>query len=329
MTRPPLPSESGAPAVSLPVLIELVVGEPLPDATTTPLSLAEAAAIAEVAQQTGVTAIRLVDAVPGVRVLDPSVVASYLAGRVDGIGFLVDVPTSRHAPYNVARRVLSFDRATAGQVGVVLGVGDGDEVSEAAVPDPTATDPAERWSEYADVLRRLWESFPRQALIGDRERAIVVDDTLLRRLGHVGRFYRVAGPLDGPSSVQGRPLLVAADPAALGWTGPALFADVVIVDRDSSAADLSLTSALERIDRPRDDVALLGRTVLGPGESNRAAASGLTSWISEAGLDGLVLAPDGTAAEISTLISALVPLLAPRRAETLRAALIPRSEVSA
>ena len=310
----------------IPVLIDLVVGEavavPVDDAAWQPISLAQASAIAALAQDVGVTALRLVDGSPGVRPLDPSVVSTYLAGLHREIGYLLDIPTTGNAPYNLARRVLSADRAGGGRAGAVLRVGRSDEVSEAVAPDPNATDPAERWTEYARVLTRLWDSFPRAALIGDQERALVVDDSLIRPIAHEGRFYRVAGPLDGPSSSQGRPVLVAIDLDVLGWSAIAPSVDVVVVNREQAAgADLALTAALEQVGRSRSDVALIGRTALAPTGRDRVTAAELTQWVAEAKLDGLELVPTGDADEISVLLRTLVPSLEPTRGSTLRAGL--------
>ncbi|HEY1134034.1 MAG TPA: LLM class flavin-dependent oxidoreductase, partial [Nocardioides sp.] len=231
--------------MSIPVLLDLTVGEPAPDRAHV-VSLADAADLVTAAAAAGVVAVRLRDgdAAPGV--LDPSVVASYLASRAPDLGYLVDVPTTQHAPYNTARRVLSLDRATDGRTGVVLRPGVGDDVSDGAPDRPVGVvSVGERWTEYAAVLAGLWESFPREALVGDQAAAIVVDDTLLRPVGHDGAAYRVAGPLDGPSSVQGRPVLVAADVDVVGWAGVAASADVVLLETDDAA---DAADSLERAD---------------------------------------------------------------------------------
>jgi hypothetical protein len=320
--------------MSTAVLIDLVVGEPASGASepgagsgagapVQPVSLAEAEAIAALAQGAGVAALRLVDGTPGVRTIDPSVVGAFLAGRYGDLGYLVDVPTTHNAPYNLARRVLSFDRATVGRVGVVLRAGRGDEVSEATVPDPAADDPAERWTEYARILTRLWESFPRKALIGDQERALVVDDRLIRPIAHDGRFYRVAGPLDGPSSVQGRPVLVAADLDVLDWAALAGSADAVVVSREQAdGADLPLRAPLEQVGRERADVALIGRASVGSADAAPdAVAAEFATWVADARLDAVELVPTGGAEEIRGLLRDLVPALKPAAGTTLRAAL--------
>jgi hypothetical protein len=159
-------------------------------------------------------------------------------------------------------------------------------------------------------------------LIGDQERALVVDDTLIRPIAHDGRFYRVAGPLDGPSSPQGRPVITAVDLDVLDWTAIAPSVDVVLVGRDRApGADLALTAALERAGRARSDVALIGRTALSLTGPDRTTADQLAAWAAATGLDGLELVPAGDADEIISLLGILVPGLAPLRRTTLRAGL--------
>ncbi|QSE78270.1 LLM class flavin-dependent oxidoreductase [Rhodococcus koreensis] len=321
--------------MSTPILIDLAVGDARAGAEPDrfdPVSPAAAVTVTEAAREAGVAALRLLDTAGGRRAIDPSVAGAYLAGRFGDIGYLVEVPTTHNAPYNVARRVLSFDRATAGRVGVVLRPGAGDEVSAATVPDPVAAAPVERWSEYAQILTRLWESFPRDALIGDQERALVVDDALIRAIDHEGRFYRVAGPLDGPSSLEGRPVVVAADLDVLGWAAVARSADAVVVDRGQSAgADLALTAGLEQAGRKREDVALIGRVgvTLSAGASARTLADELAAWIDRDKLDAVELVPTGGVDGVLAAVRTLVPLLSASTGPTLRASLGLRDTVEA
>ncbi len=310
------------------IVIELAVGESAAGADLLPVPLGAASTVAAEARRVGVAALCLVDVAEGGSALDPTVAAAYLAGLEDGLGWFVDVPTTHQAPYNVARRVLSLDRATAGLVGVVPRPGQGDEVSDAATPDPEAAAApdaaAARWREYARVLTGLWQTFPRTALVGDQRNAVVADDTLIHPLGHEGALYRVAGPIDGPSSVQGRPVLVAADVDLLGWSAVAERADVVIVEGAHVAtADTELTAALERTGRRREDVSLVARVVVPLAEDVEELAVDLTERVSQHRLDGLVLAPAGGVSGVLSVVRELVPRLidAAAPAPTLRAAL--------
>nr|BFF26481.1 LLM class flavin-dependent oxidoreductase [Glycomyces mayteni] len=280
------------------------------------LGLADAGAVAALAEQVGVAAVRLRDE-PGA--LEPTIAASYLAGA-HRIPFVPELSTTGNAPYNAARRLLSIDRAAGGQFGVALVPGAGDEVS-----GPATAHPAERWREYAAVLARLWESFPREALVGDQEAAVFADDGLIHPIGHDGPLYRVAGPLDGPASVQGRPVLVA-DLAGLGFITAAERADAVVIDRgESPGADAALADALRAAGLPRSEAALVGRVPIealdAPALDAPALAADLRSWAAADRLDGFELVPAGGLESVAAVLRDLVPLLVnPSGPPTLRAA---------
>ncbi|MFE6164026.1 LLM class flavin-dependent oxidoreductase [Streptomyces sp. NPDC056486] len=278
--------------------------------------------VATIAHDTGVSAVRLLDGAPG-DVLDPVTTAAHLAGRFPDLRWLVDAPTTHNAPYNLARRVLSLDRATNGRSGLVLRSGDGDEVSEATVPDPAATARTLRWAEYARVLTGLWETFPAAALLGDQETGVFTEDTLIRPLGHEGRFYRVAGPLDGPSSPQGRPVLVADAGDELDLADALAHADVVILPEEHDEQTATrLTEAFGRAGRPREEVRVLGRVGFpASGDSPERVAAYLAERAELYGLDGLDLTITGAPGRLRAVLEALVPRLQPPAGPTLRAAL--------
>jgi alkanesulfonate monooxygenase SsuD/methylene tetrahydromethanopterin reductase-like flavin-dependent oxidoreductase (luciferase family) len=266
------------------------------------------------AEAAGSPIIRIRDQGEGGATLDPSVMASYLGSRFPSANFVVEAATTHNAPYNLARRVLSLDRATGGRAGLALRSGDGDEVSAATTPNPGAFDQAERWAEYAEILTRLWESFPAAALVGDQEEGIFVEDSLIASIDHEGQFYRVAGPLDGPSSQQGRPVLLA-DADELDWTTLARTADVVVVTAERSAdANVELRTALESVGRRREEVALLGRAAVSAADATDETAQRLGEWAGRDGLDGFELVPVGGLTGWNAVVSQLVPLLDPAAA---------------
>jgi alkanesulfonate monooxygenase SsuD/methylene tetrahydromethanopterin reductase-like flavin-dependent oxidoreductase (luciferase family) len=296
------------------IILDLAVGSDL--------ALPEAADVAAAARDAGVSAIRLLDGSPG-QILDPGTVASYLAASLADVRWIVDAPTTHNAPYNLARRVLALDRATGGRSGLVLRVGDGDEVSDATAPDPPASGRAQRWAEYTQVLTGLWQSFPAAALLGDQAAGQFAEDSLIRGIGHEGSFYRVAGPLDGPSSPQGRPVLAAADMDQLDWASVAAAADVVVVNRAQAAGALgALADALARTGRRRTEIALVGQVEVDAADSStNDAAAELGEWATSMGLDGLELRPSDGHAGALAVARSVVPRLQPSTGASLRAAL--------
>lgn len=305
------------------VIVGLAVGTTLP--------VRDAADITEAAADAGVTAIRVLDVpdVPDIpdgldvrdgapgRTLDASVVASSLAGtdaaaRSD-LGWILEASTSHNAPTNLARRANSLDRATGGRAALALRAGDGDEVSDPVAPKPGG-DRAARWEEYARILKGLWRSFPAAALVGDQDAGVFAENTLIEPIGFEGDHYRVAGPLDGPTSPQGGPPLVADDVDTLGWDVVARNADIVVVGREAAAtADAELSAALTRAGRPRGSVALLVRVdVTGP------VAATLPGFLARHGLDGVELVAAGGKDDVLALIADVVPTLGPSTGKTLR-----------
>ncbi|MFD8089297.1 hypothetical protein [Streptomyces malaysiensis] len=133
-----------------------------------------------------------------------------------------------------------------------------------------------------------------------------------------GDYYRVAGPLDGPASPQGGPLLIADDVDTLGWDVIARNADVVVIDRKAvPTADTDLSAALARAGRPRESVALVVRVDVTEPE---AVAATLPALVAEHGLDGVELVAAGGKDDVLALIAEVVPALLPSTDATLRSA---------
>lgn len=294
------------------VIVDLVVG--------TTISPSDAAAITKAATDAGVTAIRVLDGAPG-QTLDASVIASYLAGTdaalQSNLGWILEASTSHNAPMNLARRSNSFDRATGGRAALALRAGDGDEVSDPVAPKP-GSDRSARWDEYAQILKGLWTSFPTAALVGDQDGEVFAEHTLIKPLDFEGDHYRVAGPLDGPTSPQDGPLLIADDVDTLGWDVIARNADVVVVGQKAvPTADADLSAALTRAGRPRKRVALVARVNVTEPE---AVAVTLPAFVAKHELDGVELVVAGGKDNVLALIADVLPALAPSTGTTLRSA---------
>ncbi|GLY33507.1 LLM class flavin-dependent oxidoreductase [Kineosporia sp. NBRC 101731] len=287
--------------MSLVVIVDLAVGDGL--------GLDQAREVAEVASDVGVTAIRVSDGPPGeLALLDASSVAGHLAALYPALHWIVDAPTTHNAPANLARRVLSLDRATHGRAGLALRAGDGDEVTDAVLDLPKPGLPVDtggaarpfRWKEYARVVTGLWDG----------------------EVDHDGRFYRVNGSLGGPVSEQGRPVLLADGRDHLDWVDAARLADVFVVPRIElvDGGNTRLIDAVVSSGRRRDEVALVARAGI-VRENGRATADELRRWSLHHALDGLELATTGGRDELIGVLRSVVPRLEPSGGDTLRSAL--------
>ncbi|MFC9772586.1 MULTISPECIES: hypothetical protein [unclassified Pseudarthrobacter] len=163
--------------------------------------------------------------------LDPGILAGILTADRRGQGasgsgtvirsagapplLIVTARTSRNAPFNLARRIQSLNRITGGLVGVFLRADGLDPVTSAAAPSPgEALDRSRLLGEYVEVLRRLWASFPEEALIGHREAGRFADPRSIVPAAFAGEVYAVAGALNVPLPSAHRTLLLADASAA-------------------------------------------------------------------------------------------------------------------
>lgn len=204
----------------------------------------------------------------GAPYLDPLFAAQHLLTRLPRAAALISTSPDVEHPFNYARRTLTVDHYSAGRLGIVLGSRDR-RTPRKAGDVPWAGTPAGPGlaAEFITVLRRLWNSWPRESIIADGENGIFADSSQIVSINHEGA-YDVAGPLNTPSSIQGEP--------PLGWhiTAPA--------EREAAAeAELLITEAggEHRMEIRRADGTAAVATLISitSPEELLAAAEGLSS----------------------------------------------------
>ena len=83
----------------------------------------------------------------------------------------------------------------------------------------------DRMDEFMDVCNRLWDSIERDAFVWDAKSGVIAQPDKVRAINHVGKFFKVKGPLSVPPSPQGRPVLIQAGGSARGIKTSARFVD--------------------------------------------------------------------------------------------------------
>jgi alkanesulfonate monooxygenase SsuD/methylene tetrahydromethanopterin reductase-like flavin-dependent oxidoreductase (luciferase family) len=175
--------------------------------SASPDDLARLAELAREAQAAGSEAVIVDDTGRG---LDASVTIGFLAARVPDVRLVFAAGSGLNAPYNLARRVLSLHRETDGRAGVLIRRDGIDEITtraRALQEHIGFADAATQLADYLDVVSELWRSFPEEALVGDQEAGVFADADLVRTIGHDGPTYRVAGPLNVPTTGADAPTL--------------------------------------------------------------------------------------------------------------------------
>ncbi|WNM24074.1 LLM class flavin-dependent oxidoreductase [Demequina capsici] len=162
-------------------------------------------------------------------VFEPMSLISYMAAKTDRIGFIGTVSSTLNDPANAARLVASANLISGGRVGMNLVTSQSDPEALLhgmdALPDPESR--YARAKEFAEVLFALWDSYPRDAVVMDKETGTFFDESAFRTVDHDGDFYKVKGTLSVPESAQGRPVLVQAGASPAGRDLAARYAEVI------------------------------------------------------------------------------------------------------
>jgi len=144
--------------------------------------------------------------------LDPLILLSAIAANTRHIGLVATASTTFNEPYQIARRFSSLDHVSGGRAGwnVVTSFNDAEAHNFGMEHMPPYEERHERAEEFVQVVEGLWDGWENDALVLDKQSGQFVDPAKMHALNHVGKFFKVRGPLTCPRSPQGRPVLVQA-----------------------------------------------------------------------------------------------------------------------
>ncbi|MBP1234812.1 FMN-dependent oxidoreductase (nitrilotriacetate monooxygenase family) [Arthrobacter sp. PvP102] len=183
--------------------------------------------------------------------LEPTVLLTAIAAATEKIGLIATASTTYNDPFNLARRFASVDFVSAGRAGwnVVTTAGP-DAARNFGVDDqPAHATRYERAAEFLDVAGKLWDSWDDDAVVADKDAGVWADPDKVRPIDHVGKHFRVRGPLNVPRSPQGYPLIVQAGSSEDGKGLAARYAEAVFTaqqtleDAQSFYSDLKARTA--------------------------------------------------------------------------------------
>ncbi|MFD7154046.1 NtaA/DmoA family FMN-dependent monooxygenase, partial [Kribbella sp. NPDC059898] len=233
--------------------------------------------LAQLADETGLDAIFLGDAPalgpevgtnPGTGI-DPLILLGHLAAVTERVGVLITSSTSYNSPYNLARRFQALDIVTKGRAAVNLVT----TYAPAAAANFGLTEPMaketryRRAYEFLTVVRRLWDSWERGAIIADKQTGRYADPARIHPADHHGEFFSVAGPLPVPGD---HPVVVQAGGSEGGLKLGAELADVIFTVAQTQAKAVDF----------RDEI--LGRAVAaGRGQDDVKVSLGVIVLVGE------------------------------------------------
>lgn len=190
------------------------------------------------------------------------------------IGLISTCTTSYNEPYNVARRFLTIDHISGGRAGWNLVTSQIEDESENFGFDqhmPHA-ERYERAEEFYEVVTGLWDSWEEGGLLRDKKTGNYIDRDKIHFLDHVGKYFRVKGPLNITRSPQGWPVIAQAGSSEAGRELAARTADVVFTAQtkidEAKAFFADVKGRTAKYGRTPDDIKImpgltpvLGRTM--------------------------------------------------------------------
>ncbi|WP_433634749.1 LLM class flavin-dependent oxidoreductase [Nocardia sp. CA-120079] len=161
--------------------------------------------------------------------LEPTVILAAVAAATRHIGLIATLSSSYNHPYDVARRFASLDLLSGGRTGwnVVTTAGVEAARNFGYDAEPEHGSRYARAAEFVEVVRKLWNSWEPDALVGDKSAHRFADPEKIHPVHHHGARFDVAGPLNVPRSPQGEPVVVQAGASADGRALAARIGEVI------------------------------------------------------------------------------------------------------
>jgi alkanesulfonate monooxygenase SsuD/methylene tetrahydromethanopterin reductase-like flavin-dependent oxidoreductase (luciferase family) len=168
--------------------------------------------------------------------LDAVLIAARAAPATRHIGLVPAVVVTHTEPFHISKAIATLDYASHGRAGVLVRVSASPEEAalfgrRGALPAGDLLDEA---ADYAEVVRRLWDSWEDDAEIRDVATGRFIDRDKLHYIDFAGRFFSVKGPSITPRPPQGQPVIAALGhgPGAYRFIGQV--ADIAFVTPGSA-----------------------------------------------------------------------------------------------
>jgi FMN-dependent oxidoreductase (nitrilotriacetate monooxygenase family) len=161
---------------------------------------------------------------------DPAPLAVAMGMSTSRLGIVATMSTMAYPPFLLARLCSTIDSMTRGRFGWNIVTSAEDLAAKNFNMDvlPLRETRYEMADEYLDVVRKLFDSWEKDAVILDRENGVYADPSKVHTIDHKGKYYQVRGPLNTVPSPQGRPVFVQAGASPRGRDFAAIHADSII-----------------------------------------------------------------------------------------------------
>lgn len=195
--------------------------------------------------------------------LDPVVIISALAAVTKNIGLTATLTTSYNEPFHVARKFAAIDHLSKGRAAwnVVTSANEREALLFGRDTHYQHAERYERADEFVDVVKKLWFSIDEEALVIDKESSRYYNLNKVTEINHEGKFFKLKGTLDAPSTPQGHPVIIQAGSSEAGKELAAKTAEVIFtawqILEDAQAFYKDVKGRLAKYGRNPEDLKIL------------------------------------------------------------------------
>lgn len=187
--------------------------------------------------------------------LDAVLIAARVAPRTRAIGLVPTAVVTHTEPFHVSKSIATLDYVSNGRAGVRVQVSGRPDTAahfgRRQLPKPGQLgEYIAEAADYAEVLRRLWDSWEDDAEIRDVATGRFIDRDKLHYIDFEGRWFSVKGPSITPRPPQGQPVIAALGHGGVSYELIAGSADVGFVtphDAAQAAAIVDEIQALQQV----------------------------------------------------------------------------------
>jgi len=213
--------------------------------------------------------------------LDPTLLLAAIIERTSKIGLVTTISTSFTHPYNTARQLMSLHWMSRGRAGWNVVTALAGHENFGLTEMPSSAERYARAAEYVEAVQALWQSFPAEALLIDRDSGRFCETDLIRPAAHHGAAFDIEGPLNLPAYPGPRIPVMQAGASEGGVALAGQVADMVFgqtLDKPT-ALDTSarLAAAARAAGRPETAVRLLPGLSLYLGDTREEARALFTA----------------------------------------------------
>ncbi len=189
---------------------------------------------------------------------DPLMLVTLMSQATTHLGFGVTLSTVGTPPYLAVRRLGTVDNLSGGRLAwnVVTSYQDAD-FKALGLEQPVHDTRYDQAEEYMEICYRLWDGFPREAIIRDKASGRFVDPERIKRVTYAGKYHSCDAYPAMVCSPQGRPLIFQAGASGRGMQFAAAHADAVFALQPRVAMETYVAqtrAALDGLGRPHPRV---------------------------------------------------------------------------